>query len=363
MADLQADLPDRHVGWTALDASGQLLDRLGLACIVTDGQGTVRIWNAAATALYGWTWAEAVGRSILELNCGPRSQQQAEEIMSALGAGLRWEGTFEAAHRDGTPVAVQVTDTPLLDARGQVWAVLGVSFRPVSAELPVVDDGQELVRRLARVRSEAREHAAALVHDRIGQPIATARSLAGALLAAPADADHAGRLVDALEQAADGVVMVLEDLEPVEREHGTPTALLDRLLGETADRVGWRQVDVRVDGELHGVQWPIAVSRVLHDGIVRGLANIEHHARATQVRVRLQRRQDQLVLELHDDGVGPGTGGLGFGLRRLRRDVEALGGSLQLGRSPLGGAVLELAVPLGAVSSPDHATLHVELGP
>lgn len=360
MAARLHDARRRDAGWSALDATAQMLDRLGLACIVTDDHGAVRVWNAAATALYGWTWAEVVGRPILELNCGPRSQQQAAEIMTALRAGLRWEGRFEAVCRDGTPVQIQVANTPLLDPEGEVWAVLGVSFEPVSGELTLADHGAELVRSLSRARVDAREQVAALVHDRIGQPIATARSLAAELLDEPGGAPHAAPLVDALDEAADGLVMVLEGLDPVERDLGTLAELLERLPREAAGRAGWRQVDVNVAAELSDARWPGAVTRALHDTLVRGVANIERHAQATQVRIRLQRRHDLLVLELDDDGVGPGDARLGFGLQRLRRDVEALGGSLRLADSPLGGAVLELAVPLGTTSVPDHGLRHVE---
>jgi len=55
-------------------ASAGIVAAVGVALIGTDLEGTVTVWNPAAEALYGWTAAEALGRSVLELTPVPEGR-------------------------------------------------------------------------------------------------------------------------------------------------------------------------------------------------------------------------------------------------------------------------------------------------
>ncbi|WIB11966.1 ATP-binding protein [Curtobacterium sp. MCPF17_052] len=87
------------------------------------------------------------------------------------------------------------------------------------------------------------------------------------------------------------------------------------------------------------------------------VANAVRHARATTVRVRVNRRDDELVVRVSDDGVGfdaeavlrsRRSGHLGTTL--LRQIAEDAGGSLLLRTAPGAGTTWELAVPAGTES-------------
>lgn len=117
----------RRAGGVHADVQLRLLDAVGQAVIATDPGGCVLFWNAAAQELYGWTAQEAVGRSVLELTPSEASSEQAEEIMTALRAGMSWTGDFPVRRKDGSSFTARVTNRPLLDENGAVIGVIGVS--------------------------------------------------------------------------------------------------------------------------------------------------------------------------------------------------------------------------------------------
>ena len=82
--------------------------------------GIVTSWNPGAQRLFGYTAAEMVGESITKIIPSDRVHEE-EIILQRIAAGERVEH-FETVrtHKDGRPVHVSVTISPLLDARGRV---------------------------------------------------------------------------------------------------------------------------------------------------------------------------------------------------------------------------------------------------
>jgi PAS domain S-box-containing protein len=89
-------------------ADGQdLLDLVHDSVIVRTVEGTILQWNAAAETQYGWTRAEALGRSFGELlPCEPVEQLAQSE--GELLAGEAWSGEIVRRDRQGRAVWVQV---------------------------------------------------------------------------------------------------------------------------------------------------------------------------------------------------------------------------------------------------------------
>ncbi len=82
--------------------------------------GTVISWNAGAERLYGYTAEEMIGHSISVLI--PRYQpQELPEILEKIARGEHVEG-FETVRirKDGRPVEVSLTISPIKDAKGHI---------------------------------------------------------------------------------------------------------------------------------------------------------------------------------------------------------------------------------------------------
>lgn len=197
------------------------------------------------------------------------------------------------------------------------------------------------------------------IHDTIAQGLAGIAVQIGAaqraLESAPgAAADHielAGRM--ARESLAEARRSVWNLRSPA-LERGD--------LGDALRGLVERQGAARVAGrfEQRGAPWslsPEVESALLRAG-QEALANVAKHAGATQVDVILSYEDDEVVLAIHDNGVGfagevlattaaPGPLG-GFGLQGMRERLTALGGTLELLNGD--GATVLARVPRAAGS-------------
>jgi PAS domain S-box-containing protein len=139
------------------DIQGKIVGLLEQAVIVTDAEGVITFMNPFAERLYGWKASEVLGRGIVEVMVPDISRDQALQILSTLKEGKSWSGEFRVRRRDGATFLAMVTDTPVLDDRGRLSGILGVSSDITERKLL-----EETV-----VRSEARFRAL-LEHSPVG---------------------------------------------------------------------------------------------------------------------------------------------------------------------------------------------------
>jgi PAS domain S-box-containing protein len=80
------------------------MDRAPLACIVWGTDHIVRVWNPAATATFGYSEAEAIGRHIHDLVATPVSMPAIEELCPKLLAGVEYRDgvVLDTRRKDGS---------------------------------------------------------------------------------------------------------------------------------------------------------------------------------------------------------------------------------------------------------------------
>lgn len=82
--------------------------------------GTVLSWNRAAERIFGWRADEIIGRSIRLLIPDDR-QNEEDHILTRIRAGdIIPKLETVRLRRDGTPIPVAITVSPILDATGQI---------------------------------------------------------------------------------------------------------------------------------------------------------------------------------------------------------------------------------------------------
>ncbi|MFF9164210.1 sensor histidine kinase [Streptomyces longwoodensis] len=147
----------------------------------------------------------------------------------------------------------------------------------------------------------------------------------------------------------------VHDLAPADLARGGG---LDAALRALAAREGGDHLDVRVHVDA-GARTPPLPDRV-QSALLRvaqgALANVREHAGATTAVLTLTLLEDQVVLDVTDDGHGfdpaaPATapaGTRGHGLPAMRARLGGLGGTLTVESAPGEGTVLSAAVPLEA---------------
>ncbi len=110
------------------------------------------------------------------------------------------------------------------------------------------------------------------------------------------------------------------------------------------------EVDVRIDPAV--VTLPAAVGATGYRIVQEALTNVMRHAGPTSARVRVGRRDDDILIEVEDDGgrapVPLRDTGSGHGLRGMRERAAAAGGSLEAGPRDGGGWRVTASLPAGA---------------
>ncbi|HZE99887.1 MAG TPA: GAF domain-containing sensor histidine kinase [Planctomycetota bacterium] len=238
------------------------------------------------------------------------------------------------------------TDEHLLRLVSAVAAQLGSIIRR-----NLVEEALRVSRHTVAVQEAERRRLARELHDGVKQSLSAVRFRLRAMeeggRADPAGVSQAGELLDS----------ALQDLGRVCRNLGS--SLVQDLGLEAAVRRLCRDFEerTRTPVEIERARFPHALPPELGSSLYRmvqeGLANVERHAKARQVWLRLWRRGLQLGLILRDDGVGfdparlhpAGTGPTGYGLGNLRERVEALGGRVGILSAPGTGTRLEIRVP------------------
>jgi signal transduction histidine kinase len=155
-------------------------------------------------------------------------------------------------------------------------------------------------------------------------------------------------------------------------EHEQISQALSRAARELAQRTGLR-VTYTFQADIDRL--PEAIEETLWKVSQEAFTNIEKHAHASHVQVRISRQDEKLLMSIHDDGIGLAQtvyqtqkeGSLVFsssnghyGLRGMRERVEAIGGHLTLHSGQEQGTTLEIELPLASSESMEEAQKTLE---
>ncbi|HEV7682135.1 MAG TPA: PAS domain S-box protein [Pyrinomonadaceae bacterium] len=150
------DITERKRAEEEIRFQARLLDAVEQGVIATDVNGIVIFWNSFAEKLYGWTAREALGANILDLTPSATLREKAAEILAALKSGQSWTGEFEVRRRDGALFPALITDSPIINAKGELIGFVGVSTDNTMRRRTEQERENLLLReREARAESEA----------------------------------------------------------------------------------------------------------------------------------------------------------------------------------------------------------------
>ncbi len=243
--------------------------------------------------------------------------------------------------------AWQVDELPLaLVALGAGLAWYAWRRRRETARL--LEHNRALAQQLIAVQERERLVLARELHDELAQHCTAIRVEASYLRRADDAAQvraAAARASDSAQHLLDSLRGILRRLRPTELDELGLEAALQALLAAHGARAG-HDCRLEVDGALDGLGAGVdmAVYRVAQEA----LANVQRHAGARQVWLRLQRDADMLALQVDDDGCGfdPSRRTHGLGLLGASERAAALGGRLVASSVPDGGTMVRMTLPL-----------------
>lgn len=187
--------------------------------------------------------------------------------------------------------------------------------------------------RLATAALEERQRIQRDLHDGAQQSLLAVLVLldmAGLHLAAD-DPDRAGDIVGlAHRRLAEAIGTLREFTERI-----YPAALIEHGLGQAIEPHADTSPIPLTINVIPG-RWPLPVETTAYFVICESLANTYKHAHATQVKVTVERRGDQLIVEIVDNGLGGARILPGHGLAGLQDRVAAIGGTLRVAEQHAG---------------------------
>jgi two-component system, NarL family, sensor histidine kinase UhpB len=231
---------------------------------------------------------------------------------------------------------------------GPVVAALAHNFNDMLDRLEL--ERRDSARRALLVQEGERRRIARELHDEVGQTL-TGVMLQVEGLAGTIPEQYREQLDELRETARQGteeVRRIVRQLRPEALEDlGLRSALaaLTTAFGEQARIKVVRRLD---DGPPLSEEHELVIYRIAQEA----LTNVVRHADASQVEVRLQRTEEQVVLTVRDDGRGlPGDAAASaHGILGMRERAMLIGADVTITSPPSGGTEVRLAIPVGARS-------------
>ena len=142
---------------TTLDCT-QLVESIGDAVIASDPSGAITLWSPAATRMFGYTEAEALGKS-LDIIIPQRQQQRHwDGYHKTMETGKTKYGNdvlrVPATHKDGHTLSIAFTVAMLHTADGKISAIVAV-VRDESARFA---EDRNLRKRLTELEMQVAAH-------------------------------------------------------------------------------------------------------------------------------------------------------------------------------------------------------------
>ena len=289
---------------------------------------------AYVTGLDRWRWWFGTGLYIDDID--PVVAHLDRELTKSNQATMRWTGAVLAFG--------------LLTIFGfGLWMSM-TELRAADAQLTL------LARQVVGSQEAERAHLARELHDGTSQTLVSVKLLTEAALQRLPDDNSAAR--QALERAVERLKAAL--LEVRGMSHRLRPVMLDTLgleaalnqLGDEMWGLSTTRFSLQVEGEPSAL--PDAIRTVLFRVTQEALTNIQRHASATWVELRMVFADGAVALNVQDNGVGFEPDAIlrdpkrGLGLRNMRERLASIGGSLVL-RSEPGLTVLTANVPQAAI--------------
>ncbi|MBI3941803.1 MAG: PAS domain S-box protein, partial [Chloroflexi bacterium] len=358
------DITERKMTEEALHESRRMFEGLFEsapdAIVGTNREGRILLYNRQAEALFDYQRGEVLGQSVELLipeafrhrHREHRAGYVAEPRVRPMGAGLE----LYARRKDGTVFPVDIMLGPVSTGKDTIVLTL---IRDITARQQAEkalqaysEQLKTLNRQLVAVQETERRNIARELHDEAGQ-LLTSLAISLRLLEKELDNPQArsARLGE-LRQLTDTISAHLHrlatDLRPPLLERLGLVAALRQHLATYANQhgieaqfetVGWE--DVRLPPEIG-----ITIYRIVQEA----LTNAARHAHASRVGVLLERRQDQLMVLVEDNGVGFDPDAAWqkgrLGLLGIRERTEMLGGNLTVESEAGKGTTLFVEIPV-----------------
>src|SRR5215203_2306785 len=333
----------------ALQQSEQRFERLveaakDYAIFMMAADGRVSTWNEGAQRLFGYGEAEIVGEdaSILFTSEDRESAAPERELEKARTEGRAKDERWHV-RKDGSSFWASGFVRPVLDAEDKL-----IGFSKVTSDLT---ERKRAEKALEEVRRAERERLARDLHDLVLQDLAYALQTAQAYRLTRKEEEGEGalnltELITSLRRASQGLREAVYELRAGEAVGRALARAVEDLVALERRRSKAMEVELTVQ-EGVPTKLPEEVCKGVLLVVREALTNARRHSSARRVRVVLGATEEEIVVEVSDDGVGfdPRQSTQSVGLGAMRERTALLSGRLEVFSEPAEGTRVRLRVP------------------
>jgi signal transduction histidine kinase len=210
---------------------------------------------------------------------------------------------------------------------------------------------------LQTAREDEKSHLARELHDELGSLLSAAKmTLARMRAKLSTDAEMMERIQEIYRYLNEGIALkrrIIEDLRP-----STLSVLgLNVALANLCNDVS-KQMGIPINTDIAQVKFSPDAELAIFRVVQEALTNIAKYAKATKASVRIQQTDDEVIVEVADDGVGFDVATLQagrHGLAGMRFRVESLHGTLSIISQQGQGVRIVAKLPRQTIDSPAFA--------
>jgi len=317
------------------------------AIVSEDLNGLVLSWNEAAVRMFGFTEADAIGKSISQL-LPPELSRDDDTGFHERRWGQRTVQLERTRTRRGERVHLSSTLSPLRDANGGLAGVVRI-VRDVSERKRAEEALARAKRKIIRVQEQERARIARELHDDIGQRLA--------LLTVGLTGVSEDLRAQAAGLAAD-LQALSHELHPSRIEVVGAVTGIRIFCKEFAEQ---HRFDVELETGDISRPLPSNISLTLFRILQEALHNTAKHSGVRQGRVRLWESQGWVHLLVSDEGKGfepsATTENRGIGLITMQERVDLVDGEIRIESQPGGGTTIRVRVPITENDAPAPAAV------
>jgi PAS domain S-box-containing protein len=325
-------------------------------CVINADTGVIEECNPATTRIFGYTRDELIGQTTA---CLHANEAMAKQFASHVNSAVEDKGflnnfEFKMRRKDGTLFPTEHNVMPIRNEVGQLRSWVSV-IQDVTERKRGEEEIRQLPRRIIEAQEAERLRVAREMHDGVNQVIASVKmrlrqveSRVGKLN--PANREILARCDKLLVRALEENRRIAHNLRPSDLDELGLAAACQNFCKEIQARTN---LTVRCDLARLKQRLSPAIELNLFRIVQEALTNIEKHAHAKVVRLRLSSEGDSIVLRIRDDGRGFAPQGSkagkgkerGIGLTNMHERALSLGGTCEVMSAPKKGTSISVHIP------------------
>jgi PAS domain S-box-containing protein len=314
--------------------------------------------NNAIKGTFGWDREELIGRSVTIFY---RSKKESNEIARYFYTTLKRQRTFvnefKCRRKDGKDILCRMRAARIGDELKERRIV--ITYEDITEKKRAEEElerSREQLRNLSAYLQSVREkestRIAREIHDELGQSLTALQmdiAWLGTQLASesPQLAEKTQRMTRLAESTIDSVHRIITELRPILLDDLGLSAAIEWQAGEFQNRSGI-SCDVYVDCRDSSINKDLAttVFRIFQET----LTNAARHSGASEVWVRLTQDENELCLEVADNGKGitrrQTEDPRSFGIIGIRERVTMWNGTFRINGRHSRGTTVTVTIPL-----------------